>query len=69
MYYDLVCVETFGCEHRYTGPGVEAYTHCSTTSKAATTGHDARRLLVRIADELAEPEAQAPRTSSYRGRD
>lgn len=32
MYDDLACVETFGREHRYTGPGVETYTHCSTTS-------------------------------------
>jgi hypothetical protein len=32
MYDDLVCVETFGREHRYTGPRVETYTNCSTSS-------------------------------------
>jgi hypothetical protein len=57
MYDDLVRVETFGREHRYSGPEVETYTNVlNHLWKAATTGHDARRLLVRIADELPPGE-------------
>lgn len=53
MYDDLVCVETFGREHRYTGPEVDTYTNVlNHLWEAAATGLDARRLLVRIADEL-----------------
>lgn len=54
MYDDLVCVETFGREHRYTGPEVETYTTVlDTLWESAVSGHDARRLLVRIADDVA----------------
>jgi transcriptional regulator with XRE-family HTH domain len=53
MYDDLVCVETFGREHRYTGPEAETYTTVfDTLWRSAATGHDARRLLVQIADDL-----------------
>jgi transcriptional regulator with XRE-family HTH domain len=53
MYDDLVCVETFGREHRYTGPEAETYAAVfDTLWQSAATGHEARRLLTRIADDL-----------------
>lgn len=53
MYDDLVCVETFGREHRHTGPEVETYTNVlERLWSAAAVGLEARRLLVRLADEL-----------------
>jgi hypothetical protein len=56
MYDDLVCVETFGREHRYTGPEVDTYTNVlNHLWGSAATGLDARRLLVKVADELAPP--------------
>lgn len=56
MYDDLVCVETFGREHRHTGPEVETYTNVLNHLWAsAATGLDARRLLVKVSDELAPP--------------
>ncbi|MFI6428453.1 helix-turn-helix domain-containing protein [Promicromonospora sp. NPDC050880] len=64
MYDDLVCVETFGREHRYTGSEAETYAAAfDTLWSSAATGHEARRLLVRLADALSgatnQPE-QAP---------
>lgn len=54
MYDDLVCVETFGREHRYTGPKVETYTNVlDRLWESAATGHSARQLLVQLADRHA----------------
>ena len=53
MFDDLVCVETLSREHRYLGPEAEIYIKTFTAlQEVALTGEDARRLLLRIADEL-----------------
>ncbi|GAA4695380.1 Transcriptional regulator, contains XRE-family HTH domain [Promicromonospora umidemergens] len=60
MYDDLVCVETFGREHRYTGSEAETYANAfDTLWRSAVTGHDARRLLVQVADELVPSRTRA----------
>jgi transcriptional regulator with XRE-family HTH domain len=52
MFDDLVCVESVARENRYTGTEVEPYVRVfSALWQSAATGDDARRLLVRIADE------------------
>ena len=55
MYDDLVCVEVIRREHRYTGTEAETYAAVlDSLWRSAVTGHEARRLLVRVADELEQ---------------
>lgn len=53
MFDDLVCVETVSREHRHVGPEAQVYIDTFTDlQKVALTGDDARRFLLRVADEL-----------------
>ena len=64
MYDDLVCVETFGREHRYTGSEAETYANAfDTLWGSAATGRAARRLLVRLADDLSPQKTNTTQPS------
>lgn len=53
MFDDLVCVETVSREHRHVNPEAQVYVETFVDlQKVSLTGEDARRFLLRTADEL-----------------